>query len=240
MSKDECLKNDEIRMPEENRMAKLVWAMDRVSLFRHSDFVIPSKPGIRDFVILSEDPVTHSSSALTPWRDQWLLRPGVTYLNHGSFGPSPKPVIAARQAWIERLESDPMDFFVRQMEGHLEDARARLGNLVGTSGENLLFVDNATFGMNIVAASIPLAAGDEVLATNHEYGAVLRIWRERCQKAGARLVVQKLPASFVDAEEVATALFAGASARTRLIVSWPAMYSGSVSGATNRLPRLRA
>jgi isopenicillin-N epimerase len=161
---------------------------------------------------------THSRGPTYNWRDQWILRPGVTYLNHGSFGPSPRPVIAARQEWIERLESEPMDFFVRTMERHLEHARQRLGELVGTSGENLLFVDNATFGMNIVAASVPLAAGDEVLATNHEYGAVLRIWRERCQKAGAKLVVQKLPASFVDADEVVSALFAGASARTKLIV----------------------
>jgi isopenicillin-N epimerase len=152
------------------------------------------------------------------WRDQWILRPGVTYLNHGSFGPSPRPVIAARQDWIERLESEPMDFFVRQMEGHLEHARERLGQVVGTSGENLLFVDNATFGMNIVAASVPLAAGDEVLTTNHEYGAVLRIWREQCQKTGAKLVVQKLPTSLIDSEEVVAALFAGAGARTKLIV----------------------
>src|SRR5438105_15877782 len=118
------------------------------------------------------------------WRSLWALRPGVTYLNHGSFGPSPKSVIAVRQEWIERLESEPMDFFVRQMEGHLEDARARLGEVVGTSGGNLVFVDNATFGMNIVAESFPLAAGDEVLSTNHEYGAVLRIWRELCRKRG--------------------------------------------------------
>src|SRR5689334_21345905 len=152
------------------------------------------------------------------WRDQWTLRPGVTYLNHGSFGPSPRPVIAARQEWIELLESEPMDFFVRQLEGHLEHARERLGQVVGTSGENLIFVDNATFGMNIVASSFRLTAGDEVLTTNHEYGAVLRIWRERCQKAGAKLVVQKLPDSLVRSEEVVTALFAGAGARTKLIV----------------------
>ena len=151
-------------------------------------------------------------------RDLWSLRPGVVYLNHGSFGPSPRAVIANRQEWIERLESEPMDFFVRQMEGHLEQARHRLGDVVGTSGENLIFVDNATFAMNIVATSFPLAPGDEVLATNHEYGAVLRIWRERCRSAGAYLVVQKLPESFDSAEEVVAALFAGASARTKLIV----------------------
>jgi len=158
------------------------------------------------------------TSAASPYLDLWALRPGVTYLNHGSFGPSPKAVTANRQEWIERLESEPMDFFVRQMEGHLDEARKRLGDVVGTSGDNLVFVDNATFAMNIVAASFPLATGDEVLATNHEYGAVLRIWREQCQAAGARLVVQKLPEKFDAADEVAAALIAGANSRTKLIV----------------------
>lgn len=152
------------------------------------------------------------------WRDQWELRPGVTYLNHGSFGPSPKVVMAARQEWIERLESEPMDFFVRQLEGHLENVRHRLGEVVGTSGDNLLLVDNATFGMNIVANGFPLTAGDEVLATNHEYGAVLRIWREACRKAGAKLIVQKLPGSFIDQNEVVEAFFQGVTEHTKLIV----------------------
>lgn len=152
------------------------------------------------------------------WRDQWALRPGVTYLNHGSFGPSPRVVMAARQEWIERLESEPIDFFVRQLEGHLENVRHRLGEVVGTSGDNLLLVDNATFGMNIVADSFPLAPGDEVLATNHEYGAVLRIWREACRKAGAKLVVQKLPEMFESDDEVVETFFRGASDRTKLIV----------------------
>jgi isopenicillin-N epimerase len=152
------------------------------------------------------------------WREHWSLRPGVTYLNHGSFGPTPKSVSAARLEWIARLESEPMDFFVRQMEGHLEQARHRLGDIFGTSGDNLLFVDNATFGMNIVASSFPLAPGDEVLATNHEYGAVLRTWRERCTKLGVQLVVQKLPDLFRTTDEVAESLFAGVTERTKLIV----------------------
>ncbi|MGE5192248.1 MAG: aminotransferase class V-fold PLP-dependent enzyme [Deltaproteobacteria bacterium] len=152
------------------------------------------------------------------FRDLWALRPGVTYLNHGSFGPSPKVVTAARQRWIEELESEPMDFLVRQMEGHLERARLRLGEAVGTSGDNLIFVDNATFAMNIVAASFPLAPGDEVLATNHEYGAVLRIWRDRCRKTGAKLIVQKLPESFVEPGEVVEEFLRGVTGRTKLIV----------------------
>lgn len=151
-------------------------------------------------------------------RSQWSLRPGVTYLNHGSFGPSPRIVREARQAWSEQLESEPMDFFVRQLEGHLDAARARLGRFVGTAGKNLVFVDNATFGMNIVAQSFPLSDGDEVLATDHEYGAVLRVWRQRCQQAGAALVVRKLPTRLDSVDELVETLFAAATSRTRLVV----------------------
>jgi isopenicillin-N epimerase len=153
-----------------------------------------------------------------PLRDDWQLPPGVTYLNHGSFGPAPKPVLAARQSWFERLEAEPMDFYVRQMEDHLAAARDKLAAFVGTRGDQLTFVDNATFGMNIVAAGFPLKAGDEVLATNHEYGAVQRIWRKRCEKAGAKFVVQRLPERFGDLAEVVASLFAGVTARTRLLV----------------------
>jgi len=153
-----------------------------------------------------------------PWRDLWALRPGVTYLNHGSFGPTPRSVMAARQEWSLRLAAEPMDFFVRQMEGHLAEARGRVGNVFGTSGDNLVFVDNATFGMNNVAASLPLGPGDEVLANNHEYGAVLRIWRERCKQAGAKFVVQHLPEAFRDPGEVVDVLWKGVTDRTRIIV----------------------
>ncbi len=74
-------------------------------------------------------------SHTSPFRELWALRPGVTYLNHGSFGPSPRMVTEARRKWIEELESEPMDFYVRQMEGHLERARERLGDAVGTRGD---------------------------------------------------------------------------------------------------------
>lgn len=154
----------------------------------------------------------------TPWRELWSLQPGVTYLNHGSFGPSPKTVVAARNDWMQRLESEPMDFFVRQLEGHLDAARQRLGEFVGTSGDNLVFVDNATFGMNIVARNFPLESGDEVLANDHEYGAVLRIWRHACQCRNAQLVVQRLPQQLASADEVVETLFAGVTPRTKLVV----------------------
>jgi isopenicillin-N epimerase len=142
----------------------------------------------------------------------------VTYLNHGSFGPSPLKVIAARREWIERLESDPVDFLTRQLDSLVLEARQRLARFVGASGENLVYVDNATAAMNVVAASVSLQPGDEVLAADHDYGAVLRIWERKCKQSGATLVVRSLPNPLTDPEELADAFLAGVTSRTRLLV----------------------
>jgi isopenicillin-N epimerase len=151
-------------------------------------------------------------------RSAWSIRPGVTYLNHGSFGPTPKPALAARREWSERLAAEPMDYFIRTMETHLDEAADRLGRFVGCEGRDLLFVDNATVGMNIVAANTALEPGDEILAGDQEYGAVLRVWRRVCQKAGAKLVVRSLPSPMTSAEEVAEALISGVTEKTKLLI----------------------
>ncbi len=151
-------------------------------------------------------------------RDQWNLRPDVHYLNHGSFGPAPRCVIEARCDWFQRLQSDPVDFLTRQAEPALVEARRRLGRFVGAAHDDLVFVDNATMAMNIVAANTPLAPGDEVLINDHEYGAVLRIWERKCAQCQARLVVQPVPWPLHSSAEVVEAIMAGASPRTRLLV----------------------
>ena len=118
----------------------------------------------------------HDSAAMwTGLREEWQLRPGVTYLNHGSFGPSPRAVRQVRQDWLDRHEAEPMDFFVRQLESQLQTALDSLANFVGTTGQNLTFLPNSTSAMNVVAGSVPLSAGDEILCTSHEYGAVAHL-----------------------------------------------------------------
>src|SRR6187200_588919 len=101
------------------------------------------------------------------WRSAWTLPEGVTYLNHGSFGPAPDVVIAARQRWFVELERQPMDFLARRLEPLLGEAAGVLARFVGCNADDLIFVPNATTGINIVARSIELAAGDEVLLTDH-------------------------------------------------------------------------
>ncbi len=152
------------------------------------------------------------------YRDDWSLDPRVSYLNHGSFGPPPREVLAARQEWLEKLAANPMQFYVRQLGGHLRHARERLGQLVGTSAENLVFVENASTGMNVVVDSVRLQPDDEVLTTDHDYGAVIRTWQRTCHAAAARLVVQPVPVPLQSAEQVVAAIMAGVTPRTRLLV----------------------
>lgn len=154
----------------------------------------------------------------TPWRDEWSLAAGVTYLNNGSFGPTPREVSQTRRLWLDRLEANPQDFYTRQLGPRLAECRGRLGNLFGTHADNLVLVENATAAMNIVAASVRLQPGDEVLANDHEYGAVLRLWEKVCRRAEAKLVVRPLDVPIAGADEVVDSLFAAANDRTRLVV----------------------
>src|SRR5205823_11403401 len=151
-------------------------------------------------------------------KSHWAIAPGTIYLNHGSFGLPPNPVREARQHWQDAMDRQPMDFFVRRLEPAWREARDRLAAFVGAPASDLIFVENAAVGMNIVADSLPLAAGEEVLLTDHEYGAVKRIWQRACEKSGASLRVVELPLPFRSAAETGDAIFAAANDRTRLIV----------------------
>jgi isopenicillin-N epimerase len=148
----------------------------------------------------------------------WSLKPGVTYLNHGSFGPSPRVVIEARNGWMAELESDPVDFLTRRLDGLLYDVRHRLGQFINCPGDDLLLIDNGTWAMNIVAGSVTLEPGDEVLLNDHEYGAVKRIWERRCAEVGARVVMPTLPLPMRSADDVVDCLFDAVTPRTRLLV----------------------
>jgi len=150
--------------------------------------------------------------------DQYEIRPDTVYLNQGSFGISPRPVREVRRAWIDRLDHQPMDFYVRQFEGHMESALGSLARFLHTDPQNLVFSENATSAMNVVANSLVLKPGDQVLSNNHEYGAVHRIWQRACDQAKAELRVARLPESFESHDQIVDSIFAEANDRTRLIV----------------------
>lgn len=155
------------------------------------------------------------------WTDiasNWTLRQDVHYLNHGSFGLAPDVVRNARRGWIDQLDSNPMDFFVRRFEPLIDDTKEKLARFLKTESANLAFVDNATYAMNVVANSFPLEADDEVLLTDHEYGAVERCWYRKCDNEGARVVKAHLPETIESADQVVDAVFDSVTDKTRLIV----------------------
>ncbi len=149
--------------------------------------------------------------------DHFLLRPDISFLNHGSFGACPQPVFETYQAWQRELEVNPVAFLGRRLDGLLADARARLAQYVGTATDNLVFVPNVTHGVNVVARSLDLQPGDEVLSTDHEYGAADRAWRFVCQKRGARYVSQPIPLPISSTEALVEDLWAGVTEHTRAI-----------------------
>ena len=120
-------------------------------------------------------------------KERFLLDPDVTFLNHGSFGATPKPVFEAYQAWQRELEREPVDFIARRLGALLADARAQLGDFVGARGDDLTFVQNATTGVNVAARALDLEPGDEVLSTNLEYGACILTWQRLCRFVQAPL-----------------------------------------------------
>ncbi|MCB0011510.1 MAG: aminotransferase class V-fold PLP-dependent enzyme, partial [Anaerolineales bacterium] len=122
-----------------------------------------------------------------PIRDLFQLDPTVTFLNQGSFGATPKAVMAVYQEWQNILEQQPVAYF-RAIDERLATARAALGNFLNTDGDNLVYVPNATFGVNIVGQGMGLKAGDEILTTNHEYGACLNVFRFLEGKIGIKVV----------------------------------------------------
>ena len=115
---------------------------------------------------------------------EFLLDPDVTFLNHGSYGACPEPVFARYQELQRELERNPVEFLGRRFAQLTGEARAALAAFVGARPDDLVFVPNATSGLNAVIRSLQLAPGDEVLTTRHEYGAVVRTW----EFVGAQLV----------------------------------------------------
>ncbi len=150
--------------------------------------------------------------------DDWNLEPGRIYLNHGSFGPSPRPVRESQLEWMRQLEANPQRFLTRDREPLLHSAIQHLAEFVGAQPDHIIPVDNATFGMNLVANSLPLQANDEVLLTTHEYGAVKRLWQQRTRETQARMVQVPLPLPLRETTEIVESILQRVTDRTRLIV----------------------
>jgi isopenicillin-N epimerase len=151
----------------------------------------------------------------SPLKKYFLLDPKVTYLNHGSFGATPKPVFKEYQRWQRELEKQPVEFLGRRITGLLAESRAVLGEYLGTHADNLIYTQNVTVSLNIVARSLNLGAGDEVLASDHEYGAMDRTWRFLSRKHGFSYINQ--PVKLTSHTDFVESFWQAVTPRTRVI-----------------------
>lgn len=148
----------------------------------------------------------------------WDLDPTVTFLNHGSFGATPRPVLEAQAAWRARMEREPVRFFVRDFEPALDAARGALGRFVGADPDGLAFVTNATTGMNIVARSLRLRPGDEIVVPDHAYNATRSALTVVADEASARIVTASIAFPGATADAARDAILGAVGERTRLVL----------------------
>lgn len=161
----------------------------------------------------------------------FYLNPSVTFLNHGSFGATPKPVFEEYQNWQLRLERQPVLFLGREYDHLLYDSRMVLGKYLNADPEDLTYIPNATHGVNIIARSLKLAPGDEILTTDHEYGACDYTWDFICSKVSAKYIHQRISLPVQSDDEVVSQFWQGVTPQTKVI------YLSHITSATAlRLP----
>lgn len=154
--------------------------------------------------------------AISLMRDLFLLESDVIFLNHGSFGATPRPVFEVYQEWQRCLESQPVRFLGREWNEYLAQARAELGRYLNADPNDLVFIPNATYGANVVAHSLRLGEDDEILTSDQEYGACEYAWEYVCQRTGAVYRRQAIPLQASEEERV-EAFWRGVTPRTKVI-----------------------
>jgi isopenicillin-N epimerase len=148
----------------------------------------------------------------------WSLDPSVTFLNHGSFGACPRAVLAKQAELRDEMERQPVRFLWHGFEPRLDAARSALAAFLGADPEDLVFVDNATSGLNAVLRSLRFAPGDELVVTDQEYNASRNILEFVAARAGAKVVVAHLPFPIDAPGRVESAVLERVTSRTRLVL----------------------
>ncbi|HEV2637719.1 MAG TPA: aminotransferase class V-fold PLP-dependent enzyme [Actinocrinis sp.] len=160
---------------------------------------------------------TNAPADLQPLRDLWAFDPACTYLNHGGFGAVPREVSAHQQQWHDRREANPTHFYRHVLQSALEEARLVGAAFLGADPDGIAFVQNSTSGVGVVLGSFPFAPGDEILTTDHIYGAVSYAVQARARRSGLTIAQAAVPLNAA-ADEITALVLAAVTDRTRLVV----------------------
>ena len=145
------------------------------------------------------------------------LDDNVTFLNHGSFGSCPRPIFKEYQNFQSELEADPVNFIQVKQPTLLKTAREAFAKFVNCNAQDLVFTPNPTFAVNIVMRNLNLQVDDEILSTNHEYGAMDRTWNFYSKKSGAKYIRQKISLPIQSKEQIIEEFWKGYSSKTKVI-----------------------
>jgi isopenicillin-N epimerase len=148
---------------------------------------------------------------------QFLLDPTITFLNHGSFGACPKPIFEEYQRFQKELETEPVYFLIKKQKEYLQLAKNSLAEFVGCSPNDFFFTSNPTIAINTIMRSLNLKSGDEILTTNHEYGAMDRTWNFYCKKSGAKYIRQNISIPIVSKQQIIEEFWKGYTSKTKII-----------------------
>jgi isopenicillin-N epimerase len=150
-------------------------------------------------------------------RDYFLLDPNIHFLNHGSFGACPIPVFEQYQQWQRELERKPIEFLARRAASLLRESRESLARYLNCPAEDVVYFPNPTTAINMVARSLALSEGDEILASNHEYGAMDRTWRFAAAKTGVKYINYPIPLPVSTHAEFIDQFWQGVTPNTKVI-----------------------
>lgn len=147
----------------------------------------------------------------------FLLDPAITFLNHGSFGACPRPVFENYQSFQREMESDPVYFIQKKYQIHLAAAKNALAKFIHCESNDFIFTPNPTVAINTIMRSMNLKAGDEILSTNHEYGAMDRTWHFYCKNSGVKYVRQSISLPIISKEQILKEFWSGLTHKTKVI-----------------------
>lgn len=150
-------------------------------------------------------------------REHFMLDPSITFLNFGSFGACPKPIFEDYQKRQLELEREPVQFIAVNGPKYIQKSKESLGDYLNCTAEDLVFVTNPSYAVNIIAKSLDLKQGDEVLSTNIEYGACDKTWMYYCEKKGAKYIRQNISLPLTTKEKFVEEFFKGFSTKTKFI-----------------------
>lgn len=150
-------------------------------------------------------------------KSQFLLDKNITFLNHGSFGACPKPIFEEYQRLQLELENEPVYFIQKKSAEYLKIAKERLAKYIGCDANDFFFTPNPTFAVNTIMRSLDLQEGDEILSTNHEYGAMDRTWNFYCKKSGAKYIRQNISLPVISKEQILEEFWSGYTSKTKIV-----------------------